>query len=45
MPIKSLFEDIPIPDSDLWSFVMERPREFPDSHSMSISLTICSNAR
>ncbi|PHH87828.1 hypothetical protein CDD83_8362 [Cordyceps sp. RAO-2017] len=34
MPISSPFRDVEIPNVDLWTFYMERPREYPDDHTL-----------
>ncbi|PFH61759.1 hypothetical protein XA68_16379 [Ophiocordyceps unilateralis] len=36
MPVSSPWRDIPIPEVDLWTYFMERPRRYPDDHPLFV---------
>ncbi|PHH76517.1 hypothetical protein CDD80_1488 [Ophiocordyceps camponoti-rufipedis] len=36
MPISSPWRDMEIPDVDLWTFLMERPKPYPDDHTLFV---------
>ncbi|PHH62376.1 hypothetical protein CDD81_7172 [Ophiocordyceps australis] len=36
MPLKSCWANVPIPKTDVWTFCMESPRDFPDEHRLLI---------
>lgn len=40
MPTKSSFPDVEIPPLDLWRFMFEQKRDFPDDQGMIITITI-----
>lgn len=40
MPVSSLFADVEVPDVDLWTLYMERPKPYPDDHRTVTSAPI-----